>query len=108
MPYGPQSKTYSRPSHHRHLQPTVSLLVLAEQILDGVVPVPGGRAPRAAAVVARQALEEEITARCAKLVTFVQRPRMRSRLILLRHDDREIGRVAQIAWAQRSSASPFL
>ena len=64
------------------VQPALGLVTLAEQILDGVVPVPGVRAPRAAAVVARQALEEEVTARCADLATFVQRPRMRSRLIL--------------------------
>ena len=86
------------------VQPVLGLVALAEQILDGVVPVPGGRAPRAAAVVARQALEEEVTARCAELATFVQRPRMRSRLILLKHSDPEVGRIAQIAWDGLSGA----
>ena len=86
------------------VQPVFGLVTLAERILDGVVPVPGGRAPRAAAVVARQALEEEVAARCAELATLVERPRMRSRLILLRHDDPEVGRIAQIAWDGLSAA----
>ncbi len=86
------------------VHPALGLVMLAEQILDGVVPVPGGRAPRAAAVVARQALEEEVTARCAELATFAHRPRMRSRLILLRHHHPEVGRIAQIAWDGLSGA----
>ena len=86
------------------VSPAAGLITLAQQILDGVVPVPGGRAPRAAAAVARQALEEAVTARCAELATFVQRPRMRSRLILLRHHNPEVGRVAQIAWDGLSGA----
>jgi len=80
------------------------LLGLALDILDGRIPVPGGRAPRAAAVVARQALEEAIGLRCATLANFVHRPTTRCQLILLRHDDPEIGRFAQIAWDGLSRA----
>ena len=86
------------------LGPTTDLIALADGILSGKVPVPGGRAPRAAAVVARQALEEEITLKCAQLAEFVHRPRMRSQLILLRHHDRELGQKAQIAWDGLSQA----
>jgi len=85
-------------------RPAVGLITLAERILDGLVPVPAGRAPRAAAVVARQALEEEVTARCAELATFVGRPHMRSRLILLRHHDPQVGKIAQVAWDGLSGA----
>jgi len=80
------------------------LLGLALAILDGEIPVPGGRAPRAAAVVARQALEEAIAARCASVASLVQRPTTRCQLILLRYDEPQIGKVAQIAWDGLSRA----
>jgi hypothetical protein len=69
------------------------LISLAEKFLDGTVPVPGGRAARAAAVVSRQALEQVVAGRCDELVSGLQRPSMRSQLILLREiGDSEIGR----------------
>jgi len=81
------------------------LISLAEKSLDGTVPVPGGRAARAAAVVSRQALEQVVAGRCDELVTGLQRPSMRSQLILLREiGDSEIGPTAQIAWDGLSRA----
>ncbi len=87
-------------------QPTVErLITLAEGILDGTVPVPAGRAPRAAAVVARQCLEQSVTNRCDRLVPGLQRPTMRSQLILLTElDDRGIGKQALTAWDRLSQA----
>ena len=85
--------------------PGINLVVLAEQILDGVIRLPPGRVPRAAAAVARQALEEAVAARCAGLVECLQRPTMRSQLIILRAlGDRRVGRTAQVAWEGLSQA----
>lgn len=81
------------------------LISLAERFLDGTVPVPGGRAARAAAVVSRQALEQVVAGRCDELVSGLEWPSMRSQLILLREiGDSEIGRKAQIAWDGLSRA----
>src|SRR5664279_4282914 len=55
------------------------LISLAEKFLDGTVPVPGGRAARAAAVVSRQALEQVVAGRCDELVSGLEWPSMRSR-----------------------------
>ena len=81
------------------------LLTLAAAILDGTAAVPRGRAPRAAAAPARQALEEAVDARCAVVAPGLDRPSMRSRLILLRVlDDETIGQQAQVAWDGLSRA----
>jgi hypothetical protein len=80
------------------------LIALADKILSGEVAVPGSRAPRAAAVVARQALEEVITLKCSQLANFARRPHMRSQLILLRHEDFNLGQKAQVAWDGLSQA----
>jgi hypothetical protein len=81
------------------------LVGLANRILDGTVKVPGGRSARAAAVVARQALEESVDQRCAELIDGMQRASMRSTIILLRQlDDPVVGHKAQAAWAGLSNA----
>jgi hypothetical protein len=82
-----------------------ALLALSDQILDGKVAVPGGRATRAAAVVARQALETLVHRATDELVPGMFRPSMRSRLILLRElGDSEKGRIAKLAWDGLSRA----
>jgi hypothetical protein len=81
------------------------LVGLANRIFDGTVKVPGGRSARAAAVVARQALEESVDQRCADLIDGMRRASMRSKIILLRQlGDPEMGRKAQVAWAGLSNA----
>jgi len=85
--------------------PAIDLLGLAERILDGVIPMPPDRIPRAAAAVARQALEEAVATQCDRLVEGLQRPTMRSQLIILRElGDRQIGGRAQVAWDGLSQA----
>ena len=85
--------------------PAIDLIGLAEQILEGVIPMPPNRIPRAAAAVARQALEEAVTAHSARLAEGLQRPTMRSLLIIFRElGDRQTGRTAQVAWDGLSQA----
>jgi hypothetical protein len=82
-----------------------ALLALSDQILDGTVPIPGGRATRAAAAVARQALETLVLRATDELVPGMYRPSMRSRLILLRElGDPARGRLAETAWEGLSRA----
>ena len=85
--------------------PAIDLVDLAEQILDGVIPMPPDRIPQAAAAVARQALEEAVATQCALLVGGLQRPTMRSQLIIVRElGDRQTGTTAQVAWDGLSQA----
>ncbi len=85
--------------------PAIDLVCTAERILDGVIPMPVGRVARAAAAVARQALEDAVAVQCSTLAAGLHRPTMRSQLILLRElGDREVGRKAQVAWDGLSQA----
>lgn len=83
----------------------VDVLTMAEAVLDGSVSVPGGNSARAAAVLARQALEEIVDERCAAVATGLVRPSMRSRLIILTVLDGDaVGASAQTAWDGLSRA----
>lgn len=83
----------------------VDILSMAEAVLDGSVSVPGGHSARAAAVLARQALEEIVEERCAAVAPGLVRPSMRSRLIILTALDGDAaGACAQIAWDGLSRA----
>lgn len=83
----------------------VDVLVMAEAVLDGAVPVPGGNSARAAAVLARPALEEIVEDRCAAVAPGLVRPSMRSRLIILTAlDGHDVGACAQTAWDGPSRA----
>ena len=84
----------------------VDVLSMAESVLDGSVQVPDGNSARAAAVLARQALEEIVDDRCAAVAPGLVRPSMRSRLIILTAlDDADVGAGAQTAWDGLSRAS---
>lgn len=87
-------------------QPSVeSVLVLAGAVLDGTIPMPKGRATRAAALLARQALEEIVRTLCSSAGFDMDRATMRSRLILLRElVDNEAANRAEVAWAGLSRA----
>ncbi|MET3806801.1 hypothetical protein ABIB25_003821 [Nakamurella sp. UYEF19] len=83
----------------------VDVLTMAEAVLDGSVSVPDGNSARAAAVLARQALEEIVDERCAAVAPGLARPSMRSRLIILTAlDDADVGACAQAAWDGLSRA----
>lgn len=60
------------------------LLALARRVLDGSLPMPALRAPRAAAILARQALEDAVRGLCASARADVGHARTRSQLIVLR------------------------
>ncbi len=81
------------------------LLAVAESVLDGTVSVPGGHAPRAAAVLARQAFEELVDQQCLAVAPGLVGPSMRSKLIILSAlVDPEGGERAQAAWAGLSQS----
>ena len=81
------------------------LVDLAEAVLNGTVPVPGGRATRSAALIARQALEEVVDQNCAQLMPPTRRPSMKSKLVILRQlGPAGIGDAAQVAWSELSNA----
>jgi len=83
----------------------VDILSMAEAVLDGSVSVPGGHSARAAAVLARQALEEIVDERCASIALGMGRPSMRSKLIILTAlDVATVGACAQTAWDSLSRA----
>ncbi|HEX5407969.1 MAG TPA: hypothetical protein VFX16_37365, partial [Pseudonocardiaceae bacterium] len=74
-------------------------------VLDGTVPMPKGRASRAAALLARQALEDTARARCRSAGFDLDKATMRSRLIALRAlAGRADADAADIAWAGLSRA----
>lgn len=83
--------------------PAAALLGYARGVLDGTVPMPKGRASRAAALLARQALEHVVRARCQAAGLDLDKATMHSRLIALRAlaGDRE----ADIAAADRAGAA---
>ncbi len=83
----------------------VVLLDLADAILDGSITVPGACAARAAAVVARQVLEDAVERRCRELAGTSARPTFRSQLILLRElGDPVVADNARVAWDGLSRA----
>lgn len=76
----------------------------AELLLDGSRSAAGGSA-RLAAFLARQALEELAVERCVALGVDVERPSMRSRLVILRSlDTAENADAAAMAWNRLSNA----
>ncbi|WP_082981962.1 hypothetical protein [Mycolicibacterium mucogenicum] len=81
----------------------VILLGHAQQILNK--PRADGLAPRMAAFLARQALEEIIVSRCARLGAPVESANARSRLIVLRAlDTADAADSASRAWSGLSNA----
>lgn len=81
------------------------LLDLADAILDGSTTVPGASAARAAAVIARQVLEDAVERRCHELAGTIARPTGRSQLILIRElGDADVAANAQTAWDGLSRA----
>ncbi|MET3808887.1 hypothetical protein ABIB25_005917 [Nakamurella sp. UYEF19] len=77
-----------------------SLLELAESVLDGAVVIPGSHAPRAAAVLARQAFQQIVDRRCDSKAGGFDRANMRSKLIILTAAaGTDVGSRAEIAWA---------
>ncbi len=81
------------------------LLALADAVLDGKVSVPGGYAPRAAAVLARQAFEEIVDQQCLAVAPGLGQPSMRSKLIIVGAlVGSEVGERAQTAWDGLSQA----
>lgn len=87
------------------VDPAADLLDLADAILDGSVAVPGASATRAAAVIARQVLEDAVERRCRELAGTVARPTGRSQLILIRElGDVDVAAKAQTAWDGLSRA----
>lgn len=76
----------------------------AELLLDGSHGAAVGSA-RLAAFLARQALEELVVARCVALGVDIERPSMRSRLVILRSlDTTERADAASVAWNRLSNA----
>ena len=76
----------------------------AELLLDGSHGAAGGSA-RLAAFLARQALEELVVERCVALGVDIERPSMRSRLVILRSlDTPERADAAALAWNRLSNA----
>jgi hypothetical protein len=76
----------------------------AELLLDGDHGTTGGSA-RLAAFLARQALEELVIQRCVVLGVDIDRPSMRSRLVILRSlDTPERADAAAMAWNRLSNA----
>lgn len=87
------------------LSAPTDLLGLADAILDGTITVPGASAARAAAVIARQVLEEAVERRCQELAGTVARPTFRSQLVLLRElGDPVVADRARVAWDGLSRA----
>ncbi|GAA5038777.1 hypothetical protein [Actinopolymorpha pittospori] len=89
--------------------PAGGLLDHARAVLAGGTVMPKGRATRAAALLARQALEETVQTLCAGAGANLQRATMRSRLISIRFlldRDRadELADLAESAWAGLSGA----
>lgn len=77
----------------------------AQDILDGAVPMPRGRSTRAAAVLARQGLEDTARALCRSAGFDLDKATMRSRLIALRVlIDQDAADTAEVAWAGLSRA----
>lgn len=81
------------------------LLGLAHDVLHGRVDVPAGQRTRAAAQLARLALEEIVRIRCTELGADLPRTTMRSRLLVLHVlAAPEVSVPARAAWAGLSRA----
>ena len=80
------------------------LLDLAEKALAGTVVTPRARATRAAAILARSALEDVVTDSCAHEGIDVGRTSMRVRLACLRALVPSIAGDAAVAWSGLSRA----
>ena len=81
------------------------LLGHARAVLDGIVRIPGLGPPRAAALLARQALEDVVRDRCRAIDQHLSRASMRSCMICLRaFGGEDVGRTAQLAWDGLSRA----
>ena len=74
------------------------LLGHARAVLDGTIRMPGLSAPRAAALLARQALEDGLRERVRDLCPGLDRATARSQLICLRVLRPDTGLAAQRAW----------
>ncbi|AEF41267.1 hypothetical protein [Hoyosella subflava] len=80
-------------------------LHFAQQILDGSVQVEHSQTARAAAFLARQALEELVDERCAQIGPNLDRATMTSKLIILRVlGDEPDAEAAASAWHGLSHA----
>ena len=72
---------------------------------ESTVPMPEGRATRAADLLARQVLEEAVRALCRSAGFNLDKATMRSRLIVLRVlVDQNAADTAEVAWAGLSRA----
>jgi hypothetical protein len=82
------------------------LLQHARAVLDGDVRIPGLGPPRAAALLARQALEDAVRQQCHTISPDLRRATMRSCLICLQNirGTEQLGRTAQLAWDGLSRA----
>jgi hypothetical protein len=80
------------------------LLDLAEKALAGTVVTPRARATRAAAILARSALEDVVTDACVDAGIDVGRTSMRVRLACLRAVAPSIAGDAAVTWAGLSRA----
>jgi uncharacterized protein YheU (UPF0270 family) len=83
---------------------TGHLLDVAEKVLAGTVATPRARAARAAAILARSALEDLVTDLCAREGIDVARTSMRVRLACLRALIPLIAGDAAVAWSGLSRA----
>lgn len=85
-----------------------SLLDHARTILKGTVRLPQSIATRAAAFLARQALEDTTRALCRRAGANIDRATMRSQLIVVRalHGD-QVANKANIAWIGLSNACHY-
>jgi uncharacterized protein YheU (UPF0270 family) len=80
------------------------LLDLAEKVLAGTLVTPRARATRAAAILARSALEDLVIDLCAREGIDVGRTSMRVRLACLRAVAPSIAGDAAVAWSGLSRA----
>lgn len=82
-----------------------SLLKHARAVLDGTVRLPQSIATRAAAFLARQALEDTTRALCRRAGATIDRATMRSQLVIVRvlHGD-QIADTANLAWTGLSNS----
>jgi hypothetical protein len=82
-----------------------AILAHALAILDGTLELPKARSSRAAAVLARQALEDAVQALCREAGANLARASMRSRLLVLRMVlGDSVADTAEAAWAGLSRA----
>lgn len=76
----------------------------AREVLDGRHALPALQAPRAAALLARQALEEIVTQLCTSHGVDLHGAHMRSRLVCLRQlTDDAAAEKASVAWGSLSA-----